>query len=115
MKALIFHDIGEPNAVLHLEEIEEPIPATDEVLLQALFSPVNPSDLHMIRGRYGYQPPLPASPGGEGVGVVVKVGSQVTEVRAGESRNLYRRLESMAGESYMQGVLRRPGSRCNQR
>lgn len=28
----------------------------------------------MIRGRYGYQPSLPASAGGEGVGVVVKLG-----------------------------------------
>ena len=84
MKALIFHDIGEPNAVLHLEEIEEPIPATDEVLLQVLFSPVNPSDLHMIRGRYGYQPGLPASPGAEGVATVVKVGSGVTDVQEGD-------------------------------
>jgi NADPH:quinone reductase-like Zn-dependent oxidoreductase len=33
-------------------------------------SPINPSDLLMIRGQYGRQPPLPATPGFEGVGVV---------------------------------------------
>jgi len=35
-----------------------------------LASPVNPSDVLMIRGQYGRQPPLPATPGFEGVGVV---------------------------------------------
>jgi NADPH2:quinone reductase len=84
MKALIFHELGEPKAALHLEEIEESIPASDEVLLQVLFSPVNPSDLHMIRGRYGYQPGLPASPGAEGVAKVVKVGEDVTGIREGD-------------------------------
>ena len=35
-----------------------------------LVSPVNPSDLLMVRGTYGRQPSLPAVPGFEGVGVV---------------------------------------------
>jgi NADPH2:quinone reductase len=42
-----------------------------------LLSPINASDLHMVRGRYGYQPELPASPGIEGVGIVETVGSGV--------------------------------------
>jgi NADPH2:quinone reductase len=83
MKALIFRELGDPNEVLQLEELEDPIPGSGEVLLQVLFSPVNPSDLHMIRGRYGYQPDLPASPGAEGVAVVVKVGDGVTGVSEG--------------------------------
>ena len=37
-------------------------------------SPVNPSDLLVVRGRYGVLPDLPATPGFEGVGVVDKVG-----------------------------------------
>ncbi len=49
-----------------------------------LFSPVNPSDLHMVRGRYGYQPVLPASPGAEGVGRVLEIGAGVTAVHVGE-------------------------------
>ncbi len=37
-------------------------------------SPVNPSDLLVVRGRYGVLPRLPATPGFEGVGIVDKAG-----------------------------------------
>ncbi len=84
MKALMFSTVGDPGDVLRLKEIEEVKPAPDEVLLQMLFSPVNPSDLHMIRGRYGYQPGLPASPGAEGVGIVLEIGAGVTAVHVGD-------------------------------
>ena len=84
MKALIFRTVGEPSEVLRLEEIEEAKPAHNEVLLQMLFSPVNPSDLLMVRGRYGYQPDLPASPGAEGVGIVLEIGADVTAVHVGD-------------------------------
>jgi len=84
VKALTFSTVGEPSQVLRLEEIEEVKPASDEVLSQMLFSPVNPSDLHMVRGRYGYQPGLPASPGAEGVGIVLEVGASVTAVHVGD-------------------------------
>lgn len=84
MKALIFRNVGDPNEVLRLEEIEEVKPAQGEVLLQMLSSPVNPSDLHMLRGRYGYQPNLPASPGAEGVGIILELGSGVTNVQVGD-------------------------------
>jgi NADPH2:quinone reductase len=39
-----------------------------------LASPVNPSDLMVVRGQYGRLPRLPATPGFEGVGVVNKAG-----------------------------------------
>jgi NADPH:quinone reductase-like Zn-dependent oxidoreductase len=84
MKALTFNTVGEPSEVLRLEEIGEAKAGPGEVLLQMLFSPVNPSDLHMVRGRYGYQPALPASPGAEGVGRVIAVGAGVTAVHLGD-------------------------------
>jgi NADPH:quinone reductase-like Zn-dependent oxidoreductase len=37
-------------------------------------SPVNPSDLMVVRGRYGVLPRLPSTPGFEGVGIVDKAG-----------------------------------------
>jgi len=37
-------------------------------------SPINPSDLLVVRGEYGKHPTLPATPGFEGVGVVDKSG-----------------------------------------
>ena len=63
MKALIFRETGEPKSVLQLAEIPTPPLAPGEALVRVLLSPINASDLHMVRGRYGYQPELPASPG----------------------------------------------------
>ncbi len=77
MKALIFRETGEPQSVLQLAEIPPPPLASGEALVRVLLSPINPSDLHMVRGRYGYQPELPASPGAEGVGIVEAVGPGV--------------------------------------
>jgi NADPH:quinone reductase-like Zn-dependent oxidoreductase len=77
MKALIFRETGEPTSVLKLAEIPTPLLAPNEALVRVLLSPINPSDLHMVRGRYGYQPGLPASPGAEGVGIVEAVGPGV--------------------------------------
>ena len=77
MDALIFRETGEPKSVLKLAEIPTPPLATGEALVRVLLSPINPSDLHMVRGRYGYQPELPASPGAEGVGIVEAVGPGV--------------------------------------
>src|SRR5215475_10016102 len=74
MKALIFRETGDPSGVLKLAEIPPPPLADGEALVRVLLSPINPSDLHMVRGRYGYQPGLPASPGAEGVGMVEAVG-----------------------------------------
>src|ERR1700761_8657478 len=77
MRALIFRETGEPKSVLKLEEIPTPPLAEGEALVRVLLSPINASDLHMVRGRYGYQPALPASPGIEGVGIVEALGPNV--------------------------------------
>jgi NADPH2:quinone reductase len=77
MKALIFRETGQPLDVLKLAEIPTPPLAPGEALVRVLLSPINPSDLHMVRGRYGYQPELPASPGAEGVGIVEAAGPGV--------------------------------------
>jgi len=39
-----------------------------------ILSPINPSDLLVVAGRYGVLPKLPATPGFEGVGIVDEVG-----------------------------------------
>src|ERR1700724_1069999 len=83
MKALIFRETGEPKSVLELAEIPTPPLAPGEVLVRVLLSPINASDLHMVRGRYGYQPELPASPGIEGVGIVEALGPGLQGPRAG--------------------------------
>src|ERR1700740_1015417 len=77
MKALIFTRTGEPTGVLKLAEIPAPPLAHGDALVRVLLTPIHPSDLHMVRGRYGYQPELSASPGIEGVGMVEALGPGV--------------------------------------
>ena len=44
------------------------------MLVKVAASPINPSDLAVLHGRYGFKPDLPFVPGGEGSGTVVSVG-----------------------------------------
>ena len=78
MRALIANRIGEPADVLGLAELPNPAPGPGEVRVRVHLASVNESDLHVIRGRFGRQPRLPASPGMEAVGVVEALGAGVS-------------------------------------
>jgi NADPH:quinone reductase-like Zn-dependent oxidoreductase len=70
MKALVLESFGDPEQVLEVRDVPEPEPGKGQVRVRMLASPINPSDLLLVRGQYGRQPRLPATPGFEGVGVV---------------------------------------------
>ena len=70
MKAVVCDRWGEPEEVLHVRDVPPPAPGSGEVRVRMIASPIGPADLLMVRGQYGHQPPLPATPGFEGVGVV---------------------------------------------
>jgi NADPH2:quinone reductase len=70
MKAVVCERWGPPEEVLSVKDVPEPKCGRGQVRVRMLASPINPSDLFMVRGVYGYQPPLPCIPGFEGVGVV---------------------------------------------
>jgi NADPH:quinone reductase-like Zn-dependent oxidoreductase len=73
---LAYGEFGEIGDVLRVEEAEiVDALADDEVLLKLLASPVHPSDLGMISGKYGDLPKLPAIGGREGVGEIVDAGA----------------------------------------
>lgn len=59
---------------LRVEQRPVPKPGKDEVLVKVAASPINPSDLAFLEGRYGFKNPPPVVPGGEGSGTVVAVG-----------------------------------------
>ena len=83
MKALIFERNGEPSEVLQLRDVPRPEIGRDEVLVRMRLSPVHPSDLHVIRARFGRQPALPAIGGSEGVGTIEAVGDGVLGLSVG--------------------------------
>ncbi len=75
MKAVVFERFGEPAEVLKIKEVPIPEPDPGQVRVRMIASPINPSDLLVVRGLYGVLPSLPSTPGFEGVGIVEKAGS----------------------------------------
>lgn len=47
-------------------------------------SPINPADINVIQGTYGFKPALPANAGLEGVGEIVDIGSGVQKLKKGD-------------------------------
>lgn len=70
MRAAVFERFGEPIDVLSVRDVVTPDLTPGTVRIRMFASPINPSDLMTVRGIYGRQPSLPATPGYEGVGVV---------------------------------------------
>jgi NADPH2:quinone reductase len=69
---------------LSLETVEVPRPGRGEVLIQMDSSPINPSDLSLIRGGY-LERDYPFTPGLEGSGIVVASGGGIfAQLRMGK-------------------------------
>ena len=83
IKAIVYQAHGKPEEVLRLEEQSLPAVAADEALVRVLAAPINPADLNQIEGKYPIRPPLPATPGFEGAGVVEKIGAAVRDLAVG--------------------------------
>ena len=84
MRALEFSMFGDPAETLELVSLPEPEPGPGQVLIRMAARPINPSDLYMVRGQYGYLPTMPAVPGLEGCGVIEAVGAEVTGYQVGQ-------------------------------
>lgn len=82
MRAIRFHEHGGPE-VLRLDEVPRPEPGAGEARVAVRFAGVNFIDVYRRTGFYPV-PELPATPGGEGSGVVEAVGPGVTEVAPGD-------------------------------
>jgi len=77
MKAAVFDRFGPPREVLQVRDVPAPEPRRGEVLVRMLASPINPSDIMYIEGRYTLKPELPCTPGFEGVGLVERTGGGI--------------------------------------
>ena len=84
MRSVVADAVGEPSEVLHLETRPIPEPGPGQVRIRVSAAPVEASDLHTVRGRYGFTPEFPAVPGIESVGVIDELGSGADGFIVGE-------------------------------
>ncbi|KAM4694905.1 enoyl-[acyl-carrier-protein] reductase, mitochondrial-like [Discoglossus pictus] len=83
-KALVYSSHGHYTDVLRFKELPLHYNGNDDIHIRMLAAPVNPADINMLQGTYGIMPLLPAVGGNEGVGEVLKTGSQVISVKPGD-------------------------------
>lgn len=83
-KAVQFSRTGNPPDVVELVDMETAPVGPGDVLIDVEAASINPSHLLTLSGGYGIQPELPAVPGAEGIGKIVEVGSDVTNVKPGD-------------------------------
>ncbi|MAT35463.1 MAG: NADPH:quinone oxidoreductase [Ponticaulis sp.] len=83
MKAVVSKQPGGPET-LELVELESPTPGPKEVVLEVKAIGVNFPDVLIIQDKYQFKPERPFSPGGEVSGIVKSVGSDVTNLKAGD-------------------------------
>ena len=93
MKAIAYHNFGSPD-VLQCEDIEKPVPKSNEVLIKVRAASVNPLDRGELKGVpfifrivFGLRKPEATRPGRPGVdvaGLVEAVGRNVTQFKPGD-------------------------------
>ncbi|MDF3312477.1 zinc-dependent alcohol dehydrogenase family protein [Rhodococcus sp. T2V] len=84
MQSVVADTLGEPSEVLHLQARPIPEPGPGQVRIRVTAVPVHASDLHTIRGRYGFTPQFPTVPGIESVGVIDELGSGTDGLTVGQ-------------------------------
>src|SRR5215467_14169959 len=85
MKQIQITAYGAPEEVAHCVDVPDVgEPGPDEVVFDILAFPINPADISFCRGSYRLRPPLPATPGAEGLGRVAAVGTGVSHVKPGD-------------------------------
>src|SRR5213596_4219763 len=83
ISAAVYEKHGNPADVLNVETRPWPTPADDEAVVKMYAAPINPADLNQIEGKYPVRPELPATPGFEGAGVIVELGTGVKNLTGG--------------------------------
>ena len=83
MKAALCKSLEGPEAIV-IEEIADPVPGPDEVVVRVRAAALNFLDTLITRGKYQFKPDLPFSPAAEIAGVVEAVGANVRDLKAGQ-------------------------------
>ncbi|HEX3357352.1 MAG TPA: NADPH:quinone reductase [Tepidisphaeraceae bacterium] len=83
MKAIRVPQFGGPE-VLKLEEIPDPKPAPNQILVSLRAVGINPVETYIRAGTYPLKPPLPYTPGTDAAGVIESVGGEVDRFKPGD-------------------------------
>ena len=78
MKAIRIHEFGAPE-VMKLEDVPDLSPGPGEVVVQIHAAGVNPVETYIRSGIYP-KPPVPYTPGADGAGEVIALGTGVSRV-----------------------------------
>jgi propanol-preferring alcohol dehydrogenase len=81
MKAAVVTSFGSP---LEIQERDIPEPAMGQVLIRMEACGLCHTDIHAAHGDWPVKPSLPLVPGHEGIGIVEKLGAEVTDRTVGE-------------------------------
>lgn len=76
MRALLSHEPGGPET-LRLDELPDPQPGPDELLVRVRAAAINFPDVLIIEDKYQLKPPRPFAPGGEIAGEIEAIGESV--------------------------------------
>lgn len=83
MKAIRVHEFGPPG-VMKLEDVPDPQPGANQIVIAVKAAGVNPVDTYVRSGTYAKKPALPYTPGFDAAGIVESVGPEVRSLKAGD-------------------------------
>lgn len=90
MKAWLLDNIGDGIEKLHIADVPDPTPGSNEVVMDVLYAALNPADRYLAENLYPAKPPLPHILGRDGMGVISALGSGVTGIKSGQKMLLLR-------------------------
>ena len=83
MKAIVCNEFGTPSS-LSYQEVPNPSPQKEELLISVKACSVNFPDTLIIQGKYQFKPAFPFSPGSDIAGIVEEVGEEVKDFSVGD-------------------------------
>ncbi len=83
MKAVVCTEFGPPEGLV-VQEMDDPVPESDQLLIEVKAAAVTFPDTLMLEDKYQFKAPPPYVPGGEVAGVVAGVGDGVEGFSVGD-------------------------------
>jgi len=83
MRALVCKEYGPPDSLV-IEEHDDPVPGSGEILVDVAAAGINFPDVLSIAGKYQVKTPTPFIPGNEAAGVVSALGPDTGRFKVGD-------------------------------